>query len=277
MWEAQFGDFINGAQPMIDQFIAAGESKWQKFCGLVLLLPHAYEGQGPEHSNGYLDRFLSLCANGNMQVCVPSLPSQYFHLLRRQMRRSFRKPLIVMTPKSLLRSEVSSSKLQEFTEGSLQTVIDDPTGVPRDQARRLILCSGKVYFTLHAAREKQNMRNIAIVRVEQLYPYPQKELQAMLSKYHRAGEVAWVQEEPRNRGAWTFMDERLRQILPDGRVLTYCGRPPSASPATGSLLLHQRQEQELISQALELTMEKAAEMAPVPSPSQAAQNASVSD
>jgi len=273
IWEAQFGDFVNGAQPIVDQFIAAAESKWQKFCGLVMLLPHGFEGQGPEHSNAYLERFLSLCAENNMQICVPSLPAQYFHLLRRQMRRSFRKPLISFMPKSLLRSEASTSRLEEFTSGSFQTVIDDPAAPARDQAKRLLLCSGKVYFTLDAARRKYAVNDLAIVRVEQLYPYPRKELGGIISKYHRATDIGWVQEEPRNRGAWTFMDERLREILPDGRVLSYFGRRASASPATGLMRVHQAEEQELISHALELPLEKAAEVSPMSSPQKAAEEA----
>ena len=261
IWEAQFGDFVNGAQAIIDQFIAAGESKWQKYCGLVMLLPHGYEGQGPEHSNAYVERFLSLCAENNMQVCIPTLPSQHIHLLRRQMKRKFRKPLINFMPKSLLRSEVAASKLEEFTSGTFQLVIDDPASISREQVNRILLCSGKVYYTLHAAREKYNVKNVAIVRVEQLYPYPQKELQGILSKYHRATEIGWVQEEPKNRGAWTFMHERLRQILPDGKVLTYYGREEAASPATGSLRLHNREEQELVAAALELSIEDAQQRA----------------
>lgn len=251
VWEAQFGDFVNGAQPIIDQFIVAAESKWQKFCGLVMLLPHGYEGQGPEHSYAYLDRFLSLCAENNIQVCQPSLPSQYFHLLRRQMLRKFRKPLINMMPKSLLRSEVSTSSLEEFTQGEFKLVIDDPTIISREQVKRVLFCSGKVYFTLHAAREKNNVRDVAIVRVEQFYPYPHKEIQQILSRYHRAEEVGWVQDEPRNRGAWVFMDQRLREIVPHG-VLSYFGREEAASPATGNYKVHSAEEAEIISHALDL-------------------------
>ncbi|HEV8607305.1 MAG TPA: 2-oxoglutarate dehydrogenase E1 component [Tepidisphaeraceae bacterium] len=276
IWEAQFGDFVNGAQPIIDQFIAGAESKWQKMCGLVMLLPHGYEGQGPEHSNGYLERFLQLSAENNLQVVVPSTPAQYFHMLRRQIHRKFRKPLIAMMPKSLLRNR--ESKLDDFISGSLQLVIDDPTIISRDQVRRVLLCSGKVYFTLNAAREKNNIRDVAIVRVEQLYPYPQKEIQAIISRYHRAQEISWVQEEPKNRGAWTFMDPRLREILPDGRITKYYGREEAASPATGSSKLHQIEEQEIIQHALELSPKKAAEAAPLPTPKQAAERATpVSD
>ena len=252
VWEAQFGDFVNAAQPIIDQFIAAAESKWQKHCGLVMLLPHGYEGQGPEHSYAYLDRFLSLCAENNMQVCQPSLPSQYFHVLRRQIHRPFRKPLILMMPKSLLRSDASSSRLEEFTQGSFQPVIDDPANPPREQVRRLLLCSGKIYFALDAARRKHDVRNAAIVRIEQFYPYPQKEIAAILSRYNRVEDVVYVQDEPQNRGAWTFMEPLLRQMLPDGRVLTYSGRPRSASPATGSYRLHVLEEQAILTHALDL-------------------------
>jgi len=274
VWEAQFGDFVNQAQPIIDQFIAAAESKWQKHCGLVMLLPHGYEGQGPEHSNGQLDRFLSLCAENNMQVVQPSLPAQYFHVLRRQIHRPFRKPLILMMPKSLLRSEASVSRLEDLTQSSFQLVIDDPANPPREQVRRLLLCSGKVYFTLDGARRKHELRNIAIVRIEQFYPYPQKELAAILSRYNRAGEVVYVQEEPRNRGAWSFIEPLLRQMLPDGRVLTYCGRPRSASPATGSHRLHAIEEQTMINHALDLPTQTAQ---PVPPSQQPQPTAPVSD
>ena len=253
VWEAQFGDFVNGAQPVIDQFIVAGESKWGKMSGLVMLLPHGYEGQGPEHSNGYVERFLSMCADNNIQAVMPSLPSQYFHVLRRQIHRKFRKPLVLFMPKSLLRNQ--DSKLEEFTNGSFQLVIDDATVQSREQVRRVLLCSGKVYFTLNAAREKNNVRDVAIVRVEQLYPYPQREIQAIIAKYNRAQEVSWVQEEPKNRGAWSFMEPRLREILPDGRVTRYFGRDASASPATGSYKIHQIEEQEIVAHALELPAE----------------------
>ncbi|MGE5612523.1 MAG: 2-oxoglutarate dehydrogenase E1 component [Bacillota bacterium] len=278
VWEAQFGDFVNGAQPIIDQFIAASESKWQKYCGLVMLLPHGYEGQGPEHSYGYLDRFLALCAEENMQICQPSLPAQYFHLLRRQMKRNFRKPLVLMMPKSLLRSEASTSSVADFVQGAFHLVIDDPKVISRERVRRLLLCSGKVYFTLDAAREKGSVRDVAIVRVEQLYPFPKKEIQGILSRYHRAGEVAWVQEEPQNRGAWTYMEPLLRGMLADGRVLSYYGRKRSASPATGSYRLHQIEEHEIISHALELPSEAVEKAVPSAAPQEAAEKAApVSD
>jgi 2-oxoglutarate dehydrogenase E1 component len=252
VWEAQFGDFVNMAQPMIDQFIVAAESKWQKMSGLVMLLPHGYEGQGPEHSNAYIERFLSLCAENNIQVCYPTLPSQYFHLLRRQMRRNFRKPLVVFTPKSLLRSDAATSKIEEFTQGTFQLVIDDPTHPQPQRVRRLLLCTGKIFYVLDAARQKNGIDDVAIVRIEQLYPFAQKEIQGILQRYRNATEICWVQEEPMNRGAWTFMRDRLAQMLPEVAVLTYCGRDEAASPATGSYKVHEVEEQEIISHALEL-------------------------
>lgn len=252
VWEAQFGDFVNGAQPVIDQLIGPGEAKWRKCCGLVMLLPHGYEGQGPEHSNSYVERFLQLCAQNNMQVCMPTLPSQYFHLLRRQMLRRFRKPLICFTPKSLLRSEAAASLLSEFTDRTFQLVLDDPATPQREQVRRILLCTGKVFYTLDAARKKNNMRDVAIIRVEQLYPFPQKELQQIIAKYNSAHEIGWVQEEPQNRGAWSFMEHRLREILPDVAVLSYYGRPEAASPAVGSYHDHVKQEQVFVGAALDL-------------------------
>jgi 2-oxoglutarate dehydrogenase E1 component len=261
IWEAQFGDFVNGAQPIIDQFIAAGESKWQLMSGLVLNLPHGYEGQGPEHSNAYLDRFLALCAEENMQVCVPTTSAQYFHLLRRQIHRKFRKPLVNMTPKSLLRFEPATSTLAELAEGAFHPVIDDPHQPDRERVRRVLLCAGKVYYTLAQARQKQANGDVAIVRVEQLYPFPQKELAAVLSKYRRAQEVGWVQEEPKNRGAWSFMDPRLRSMLTDTQVLNYHGRDEAASPATGTMKMHQVEEQELIAHALDVTPARPAQAA----------------
>jgi 2-oxoglutarate dehydrogenase E1 component len=250
VWEAQFGDFVNMAQPIIDQFIVAAESKWGKMSGLVMLLPHGYEGSGPEHSYAYLDRFLALCAEDNIQVCYPSTPAQYFHLLRRQMRRNFRKPLILMMPKANLREAPSS--LAELTEGSVHLVIDDPSFPSRDRVRRLLLCSGKIYFTLDAARKKAPMEDVALVRVEQLYPYPKAELQAILAKYRNASEVGWVQEESKNRGAWTFMSARLQPMLPETAVLNYFGREESASPAVGSKRINDQEEADIISRALDL-------------------------
>ncbi|QOV88448.1 2-oxoglutarate dehydrogenase E1 component [Humisphaera borealis] len=252
IWEAQFGDFVNGTQPIIDQFISAAESKWQLMNGLVMMLPHGFEGQGPEHSNAYLERFLSLCAENNIQVAVPSNPAQVFHLLRRQIHRKFRKPLVLMMPKSLLRAEIATSKIEEFTDGVMQLVIDDPVALDREKVRRVLFCSGKVFYTLSEAREKEGIKDTALVRVEQLYPFPKKEIQAVLAKYRNARDVTWVQEEPKNKGAWSYMEPRLRELLPDPATLHYVGREESASPATGSTKVHGNEELELIQQALEI-------------------------
>jgi 2-oxoglutarate dehydrogenase E1 component len=252
LWEAQFGDFTNEAQPIIDQFIASAESKWQRMSGLVLLLPHGYEGQGPEHSSARLERFLQLCAEGNMQVCSPTTPAQFFHVLRRQMHRPFRKPLIVMTPKSLLRHERCRSPLDDFTAGGFRLVLDDSVGVAAERIQRVVLCSGKIYFDLLKGRDERGVDDVALVRVEQLYPFPQAELQEVLARYRQAEDVMWVQEEPRNMGAWSFIEPRLQQILPGYRGVTYGGRPEAASPATGSHRSHTREQEELIKQALDL-------------------------
>jgi 2-oxoglutarate dehydrogenase E1 component len=251
MWEAQFGDFANGAQTIIDQFMAGSESKWQRMSGIVLLLPHGFEGQGPEHSSARLERFLQLCAENNLQVCYPTKAAQYFHALRRQMHRKFRKPLVVMTPKSLLRDERSFSNRSDFADGSFQLVIDDPAEPDRDSVRRLVLCTGHVFYALQAARDEQKKSEIAIVRIEQLYPFPKAELQAIVARYRRATEVFWVQEEPRNMGAWGFIAPRLAEILPDTCVLSYQGRDEAASPATGSYRLHQVEEHAFINRAME--------------------------
>jgi 2-oxoglutarate dehydrogenase E1 component len=248
VWEAQFGDFANMAQVIIDQLITSAESKWQRMSGLVLLLPHGYEGQGPEHSSARLERFLQLCAENNVQVCNLTTPAQYFHALRRQIHRNFRKPLVIMTPKSLLRYRLAVSTLRDFTEGSLQLVIDDPQ--PRDKVRRVLLCSGKVYYALLNGRAERDIDSVAIVRVEQLYPFPSNEIAALLAQYPNARDVRWVQEEPWNMGAWHFVYHRLRALMPDGHTLAYVGRDEAASPATGSYKLHMKEEQEFINQAL---------------------------
>ena len=250
IWEAQFGDFVNGAQTIIDQILVAAESKWGYTNGMVLNLPHGYEGLGPEHSNAYVERFLSMCAENNIQVCYPSTPAQYFHLLRRQIRRKFRKPLVLMMPKSLLRKVEAASRIEEFTEGQLQLLIDDPAIKQPERVRRLLLCSGKIYFLLDAARKEKGRDDIAIARVEQFYPFPEHELRAIVDRYHKAAEIVWVQEEVRNRGAWSFMQPRLREMFPD-RLIDYRGRPEAASPATGSYKGHLLEEQKLIAEALE--------------------------
>jgi 2-oxoglutarate dehydrogenase E1 component len=252
VWEAQFGDFVNGAQPIIDQFLAAAESKWQQSNGMVLFLPHGYEGQGPEHSNAYLERFLSLCGEDNMQIVVPSTPAQVFHAMRRQIHRRFRKPLISFNPKGMLRFEPSYSKLEDFTDLQFQNVMDDSGIVDRTKVRRLLLCTGKVYYSLAAARDKTAKSEVAIVRIEQLYPWPKKELQQLLMKYRSAEEICWVQEEPANRGAYSFVDRKIRDLLPPGQYLTYIGRPEAASPATGSEKTHKVEEADILAKALEV-------------------------
>jgi 2-oxoglutarate dehydrogenase E1 component len=261
MWEAQFGDFANGAQPVIDQFIAVSESKWQRMSGIVLLLPHGYEGQGPEHSSARLERFLQLSAEDNWQVCYPTQSAQYFHLLRRQMKRNFRKPLIVMTPKSLLRDERAASRLADFADGGFKVVIDDPAAPEPDRVRRLVLVTGHVYYTLAAARDERGLGDVALVRIEQLYPFPKQEIQALLARYRRAQKVVWAQEEPRNMGAWTFMEPRLQELLPDTCVLHYAGRDEAASPAVGSFRLHEVQERALVEGALDTKREPVPECA----------------
>ena len=259
VWEAQFGDFINAAQVVVDQFLATSESKWQRMSGLVLLLPHGYEGQGPEHSSARLERFLQLCAKDNMQVCNPTTPAQYFHLLRRQMHRTFRKPLVIMSPKSLLRHKAAVSRLADFTDGTFRLVIDDvaaegavEAGVRIDRARvrRVVLCSGKVYYDLLAARREQGRDTVAIVRVEQLYPFAHDELARVLASYPAAEQVLWVQEEPQNMGAWDFLYHRLRRLLPSGSEPHYVGREEAASPASGSFKRHQSEVMDLVNRAL---------------------------
>jgi 2-oxoglutarate dehydrogenase E1 component len=253
VWEAQFGDFANGAQVVIDQFIASSESKWQRTSGLVMLLPHGYEGQGPEHSSARLERFLQLCAEDNMQVCNLTTPAQLFHALRRQMHRTFRKPLIIMSPKSLLRHKQAVAPLTDFTDGTFRDVIDDPAAaagtLDRERVTRVLLCSGKVYYALLAGRQERDNANTALVRVEQLYPFPKDALVEVLAGYPAARQVVWVQEEPWNMGAWHFMQHRLRLIMPSTHEMIYCGRPAAASPATGSFKLHQSEEAELVQRA----------------------------
>jgi len=253
IWEAQFGDFANGAQVIIDQFISSGEAKWGRLCGLTLFLPHGYEGQGPEHSSARLERFLQLCAEMNMQVCVPSTPAQMFHMLRRQMLRPIRKPLIVMTPKSLLRHELSVSALEELTRGTFSTIIGEVEDLPPAQVRRVVFCSGKVYFDLLRARRKENLRDVALVRVEQLYPFPTEEYDAVLRKYSNARELVWCQEEPQNQGAWYQIRHRLQEVGGPRRDVLYAGRAPAAAPATGLSKLHEAEQNELVEAALRAT------------------------
>ena len=249
MWEAQFGDFVNGAQVIVDQFISSTEDKWQQTSRLGLLLPHGYEGQGPEHSSARLERFLQLCAENNLQVCYPSTPAQYFHLLRRQMRQQLSRPLIVMTPKSLLRLPAAVSGLEEFSTSGFRPVIADPVGTP-SRIGRLILCSGKVYFDLKARLDAKANEEIAVLRVEQFYPFPLRAIRDWITSFVNADEVVWLQEEPRNMGAWVFMRPRLEAIISDNQVLKYVGRDPSASPATGSYTIHKLEEERFLSEAI---------------------------
>jgi 2-oxoglutarate dehydrogenase E1 component len=258
IWEGQFGDFVNGAQVLIDQFISSGEAKWGRLCGLTLFLPHGYEGQGPEHSSARLERFLQLCAEQNMQVCVPSTPAQMFHLLRRQMLRALRKPLIVMTPKSLLRHELSVSSLEEFTRGGFASVIDEIDDLEPTQVQRIVFCSGKVYFDLLKARRAATQRDVAIVRIEQLYPFPVEEYQATLARYPQAQDLVWCQEEPQNQGAWFQIRHRLQDLAGERRPVYYAGRAPAAAPATGLAKNHETEQQRLVHTALAAsTMEQA--------------------
>jgi len=251
VWEAQYGDFANGAQVIIDQFISSGEAKWERFCGLTLFLPHGYEGAGPEHSSARLERFLQLCAENNMQVCVPSTPAQMFHLLRRQMRQGFRKPLIVMTPKSLLRHELSVSALEELTRGGFARVIGEADELTPKDVRRLVFCSGKVYFDLLKARREEGRRDVALVRIEQLYPFPSEEYASVLGRYGNVREIVWCQEEPQNQGAWYQIRHRLQELA-RGDVL-YAGRAPAAAPATGIGKIHALEQQGLVAAALHAT------------------------
>jgi 2-oxoglutarate dehydrogenase E1 component len=265
LWEAQFGDFANGAQILIDQFIVSAESKWGQPSGLVLLLPHGYEGQGPEHSSARIERFLTLCAEDNIQVVNASTPAQYFHVLRRQMhggpdRRGIRKPLILFTPKRMLRHPRAVSMIDELTSGAFREVMDDPSGVELSRVTRVLMCSGQVYYDLMAAREERKVANVAIVRLEQMYPFPAADVRDILARYPETADVVWVQEEPRNMGGWRFVQEQLQPILePSGRAVRYVGRAASASPATGSLKRHQQEVAEILEGAFSADVNRAAE------------------
>jgi 2-oxoglutarate dehydrogenase E1 component len=247
LWEAQFGDFVNGAQTIIDQFIVSAESKWQRPSGIVLLLPHGYEGQGPEHSSGRLERFLQLCAEDNIQVCNLTTAAQYFHLLRRQMKRDFIKPLIIMTPKSLLRAEFASSPAQEFLTGRFEEILAGPKVGSAKTTTRVILCSGKVYYDLLKHRGEHKIDNAAIIRIEQLYPLAEAKLKALMKPFSTTARLVWCQEESQNMGAWTFIEPRLRQMFK--REVAYAGRNASASPAVGALALHKREQAALVAEA----------------------------
>jgi len=249
IWEAQFGDFANGAQVVIDQFLSSGEAKWDRLCGLALFLPHGYEGQGPEHSSARLERFLQLCALENMIVCAPTTPAQDFHMIRRQMRMSTRKPLVVMTPKSLLRHRLAVSTLDELANGEFQRLIPDTTASAK-KVRRVVACSGKVYYDLLEEAQKQGITDVALVRVEQLYPFPRPELTAELKRFAGATEVIWCQEEPQNQGAWYQIQHHLRACLQPKQSLSYAGRARSPSPAAGHLAEHVEEQSALVADAL---------------------------
>ncbi len=258
IWEAQFGDFANGAQVVIDQFIASGETKWGRACGLVLMLPHGYEGQGPEHSSARLERFLQLCAEHNMQVCQPSTPAQIFHLLRRQMIRMFRKPLIIMTPKSLLRNKDAVSSLDDLARGEFRTVIGETAStVDPKKVRRVVVCTGKVYYDLLAARRERALDDVALLRIEQLYPFAHKAFEAEMKKFPNASQVIWCQDEPQNQGAWFYVQHHISEALKEGQKLGYAGRAASASPAVGYYDKHYAQQKDLIAAALGETRSRA--------------------
>jgi len=250
MWEAQFGDFSNGAQVIIDQYISSSEDKWKEENRLVMLLPHGYEGQGPEHSSARLERYLQLCAENNMQVCYPTTPAQFFHMLRRQVKQDIVRPLIVMTPKSLLRLPAASSTVEDLTNGGFQPVIDDASISDKSKVKRIVLCSGKVFYDLEAARNENNDGSVALIRLEQFYPFPGEALQKLFAEYSNAKEIIWAQEEPKNMGGWFFVEPRIEEIKPNGNSFEYVGRTASASPATGSYVIHGLEQEEIVSAAL---------------------------
>lgn len=250
LWEAQFGDFVNGAQVVIDQFISSGEQKWGRLCALVMLLPHGYEGQGPEHSSARLERFMQLCAQHNIQVCTPTTPAQMFHMLRRQMLRDFRKPLIVMTPKSLLRHKLATSPLEDLMKGQFHTVIPEVDKLEPAKVTKVVLCCGKVYYDLLQKRRDDQLNEVAIIRIEQLYPFPKKALIEQLVQFPAAKTIVWCQEEPQNQGVWFSSQHNIRDCLNEDQSLVYAGRPFAAAPAVGSPVLHAQQQQALIAQAL---------------------------
>ncbi|TMM46290.1 2-oxoglutarate dehydrogenase E1 component [Colwellia ponticola] len=252
IWEAQFGDFANCAQVVFDQFISSGEQKWGRLCGLTMLLPHGYEGQGPEHSSARLERFLQLCADHNMQVCVPSTPAQVFNMLRRQVVRPMRRPLVVMSPKSLLRHPLAVSSLEEMSTGEFYSVIGEVDELDSKAVERVVFCSGKVYYELLEQRRKNELNNVAIVRIEQLYPFPEQELAAVLEQYQHVKQFVWCQEEPQNQGAWYCSQHNFRAAIPKGTYLTYAGRNASAAPAVGYMSVHVKEQQALVTQALTL-------------------------
>jgi 2-oxoglutarate dehydrogenase E1 component len=250
IWEAQFGDFANGAQVVIDQFISSGEQKWRRLCGLVLYLPHGFEGAGPEHSSARLERYLQLCAQDNMQVCVPTTPAQTFHMLRRQMVRPYRKPLIVMTPKSLLRHPLAVSSMKDLSDGKFYNVIPEIDELNPKQVERVVFCAGKVYYDMLEKRREQKILNVALIRIEQLYPFPQAEVEQIFATYAHVKDFIWCQEEPQNQGTWFSIRDNIAACLTQDQVLSYIGRPAAASPSTGYPSVHLKEQQMLVSQAL---------------------------
>ncbi|NOI39682.1 2-oxoglutarate dehydrogenase E1 component [Vibrio sp. 070316B] len=252
LWEAQFGDFANGAQVVIDQFISSGEQKWARLCGLTMLLPHGYEGQGPEHSSARLERYLQLCAEQNMQVVVPSTPAQVYHMIRRQVVRPMRRPLIVMSPKSLLRHPLCTSSLEDLAEGTFQPAIAEIDDIAPENVKRVVFCSGKVYFDLLDQRRKNEQDDVAIVRIEQLYPFPYEDVRAAIAQYTNVVDYVWCQEEPQNQGAWYSSQHNFRAAIPVGADIQYAGRPASASPAVGYMSVHLKQQKALVDDALTL-------------------------
>ncbi|AJP43901.1 2-oxoglutarate dehydrogenase [Alteromonas australica] len=250
IWEAQFGDFANGAQVVFDQFLSSGEAKWGRLCGLTVLLPHGYEGQGPEHSSARLERFLQMCADHNWQVCVPSTPAQVYNMLRRQVVRPMRKPLIVMSPKSLLRHPLAVSSLEELAEGKFHNVIGEIDDIDPKNVKRVVMCSGKVYYDLLDQRRKNEQTDVAIIRLEQLYPFPQEECAKVVAQYSHVTDWVWCQEEPQNQGAWYCSQHHFWQAIPDGAKLTYAGREASSSPAVGYVSVHNQQQKALVEDAL---------------------------
>jgi 2-oxoglutarate dehydrogenase E1 component len=249
LWEAQYGDFVNAAQVIIDQFLAAAEFKWQRLSGLVLLLPHGLEGAGPEHSSARLERFLQLAAEDNLQIVYPTTPAQYFHLLRRQVLRRLRKPLVVMTPKSLLRHPAATSPLETFATGHFERIL--PDSAPHEEVKRVLLCAGKIYYDLEAARKQEGSSRVAIVRLEQLYPMRDEMLRQLLESYPAETQVVWVQEEPQNMGAWRFLHSHFGDRIFGRLPFSVISRPAAASPATGSASSHRLEQQQLISNALQ--------------------------
>ncbi|MEN9426552.1 MAG: hypothetical protein RLZZ220_901, partial [Pseudomonadota bacterium] len=251
IWEAQFGDFANGAQVVMDQFISSGEAKWGRQCGLVMMLPHGYEGQGPEHSSARIERYMQLCAEMNMEVCIPSGPSQIFHLLRRQALRKLRKPLVIITPKSLLRHKDAVSSLEDLSKGTFETVIGEVDELDVNKVKRVVVCSGKIYYELLAHRRANDIKDIAIVRLEQLYPFPADAFKAEVNKYPNAKEVVWCQEEPRNQGVWYWLASRhhLDSALGDKHKFLLVSRPAAASPAVGYYAKHNAQQKAVIENA----------------------------